>query len=75
MEGYTKILKLCLDNGAVIDRHLARAVGKGKREDPEMAEVAAPSKAQIEEMSRGRKGADGQYTDQQLEEWFGGIEL
>ena len=74
LEGHSENLRLCLDNGAVIDRHLARAIGKGKLKDPEMVDATAPYKAQIEELSRGRKGADGQYTDEQLEEWFGDIE-
>ena len=74
IEGRSRTLKLCPDTGAVIDRHLARAIGKGKRKDPEMVEVTAPYKAQIEEMSRGRKGPDGRYTDEQLEEWCGDIE-
>ena len=75
LEGHDKILKLCLDKGALIDRQLARAIGKGKgRKSPEMAEVIAPYKAQITEKTRGRKGPDGNFTDEQLEEWYGDIE-
>lgn len=72
-EGRGKILQLCLDRGAVIDRHLARSIGLGNIRHPELEKVTAPYDALVQKATKPRVGPDGKYTAEQLEEWYGGI--
>jgi hypothetical protein len=68
-----EILQFCLERGVTWDRYLARACYEGSLHHPEVGKVIAPHAKAITRLTEGRKGPDGNYTPEQLEEWWGGI--
>ena len=72
-EGLSMTLQLCLDKGVKFDRYLARACADGGRRYPEVERVVALYEDTIRKLPRGRMAPDGNFTAEQLVEWFGGI--
>ena len=72
-EGLAPVLQLCLDRGVSFDRYLARACADAYHDYPEVDKVITPYDETIGRLLEGRRGPDGKFTGEQLEEWFGGI--
>ena len=68
-EGCASILKLCIEKGAVFDRYLAKTARRSAGQFEGIREVTAPYEAIIAENTKPRRGPDGMYTNEQLQEW------
>ena len=72
-EGLSQILCHCLAKGVTFDRYLARACADGSFHHPEIAQATEPYSNIIANLTEGRRAPDGNFTGEQLEEWWGGI--
>jgi len=78
-KGHTEILKFCLDEGAIVDANLKRAVELASKKNPAMDNVLGDTKEKLSESSKNKKQTQMKrrrnepWSPEQLEEWFGDL--
>lgn len=73
-EGKGKILQLCFDSGAIVDRPLAIASNRCRARNPECDKVLEPYVPQISKEQDPEFDSNGRFTPEHVGTWFGDID-
>ena len=67
--GHSKILKYCLDKGAIFDRNLAHGMMTGERKDSGVEKLVKQHIERIEDLLQTRVDENGDMTNSEMDEF------